>query len=177
MLSVQVEYWKLMENTRHNLATEQWNNASLDETTRHNIATENYNYDVLSENKRHNIATEAYNTAQLEEMKTHNRATEDISWYNAKTTREYEIPIKAVSAQAAASQAATAAKNATTNWFNAETNFANTKLKAAETQTTVFKNVASGTGSLLSGVWGTVAKAVAKTGVEIGKSLFKTSKH
>lgn len=61
----------LAESQRHNVATEQQARASLDETSRHNLAGE-------QELKRHNIAGEQYNERALQEQSRHNAAQESI---------------------------------------------------------------------------------------------------
>ncbi len=107
MLSAQVEYWKLVENKRHNIANEQWQNDSLLETERHNTVTEKYNYDVLGETKRHNDVSEALGFAELNERIRSNKAQENIGWSNAANQGK---------------QAAAALQNAATNRINSEIN-------------------------------------------------------
>lgn len=147
MLSVQVDYWKLQEDKRHNMAMEQWNNANLSETERHNRASENYNYDVLSENKRHNLATEQYYTANLDEMKRHNISEEGIKWYTAETSRR-ELPFKQMQAEAARDSSSAKLQDSSTNYFNATTNRLNAKTKQGEAKASTFKDTTQGMSNL-----------------------------
>lgn len=66
MLAVQVQYWTLQENIRHDIAQENYWTASLQETIRHNQVQENYWF------------------ASLEEQARHNAAQEDIGWANVQ---------------------------------------------------------------------------------------------
>lgn len=68
----------LAESSRHNLATEEQARASLDETSRHNLAGEGQAQRSLDESVRHNKATE-------QEMQRHNIVGEQ---YNAKYLAE-----------------------------------------------------------------------------------------
>nr|AVX53494.1 putative ORF1 [Marmot picobirnavirus] len=80
MTDLQIKYWDLQENRRHNTVTE-------GETNRHNVATEDLGIKTLDESRRHNIVTEGetrrHNVAgetlgvhTLQESIRHNRVTE-----------------------------------------------------------------------------------------------------
>lgn len=107
MLAVQVQYWSLKENERHNKVTEA-------ETTRHNKETESLGWASLDEQIRHNTATESIMQGQLAETTRHNIVTEDLGYINAKINQQ-NADSNRISAQAAMSQAGAA-------WANAETN-------------------------------------------------------
>lgn len=104
MLAVQVQYWGLKENERHNKVTEaeteRHNKVTEHETTRHNIQTEMLGWASLAETTRHNMATESIARDQLSEVTRHNLASEGIGWANVGIAQE----------------------NARTNWYNAQTN-------------------------------------------------------
>lgn len=87
MTKNQIEYLKLREQQRSNLANEALTEkrdtttrelgfANLGETNRHNLATERHNTLVLGETQRHNYAQEAHNAAVLDETSRHNLAME-----------------------------------------------------------------------------------------------------
>lgn len=75
MLAVQVQYWNMVENKRHNVATER-------ETKRHNLATEDLGYKTLTETIRHNYAQEDYWNRSLAEQQRHNIVSEAIDYGN-----------------------------------------------------------------------------------------------
>lgn len=113
MLTTQIQYWTLVESKRHNLATEDLQNRSLNEDIRHNVVTEN-------ETQRHNIATENYYTNLLSETTRHNVEQEGIakegnliSWRNTD--------INAMNATSNRMQAQAALSNAATQRFSAVT--------------------------------------------------------
>lgn len=92
MTDIQVKYWDLQENKRHNLAYET-------ETNRHNVVGEQQNAIMLGENIRHNKATESethranlrneeLGFATLREAKRHNTATEGIQRLQAASSAE-----------------------------------------------------------------------------------------
>lgn len=79
----QIDFWKLQESKRSNLANES-------EARRHNVETEQHNVRVLGETQRHNVAgesetsrhnlqTEAYQANDLLERSRSNRAQEEIA--------------------------------------------------------------------------------------------------
>jgi len=111
MTSNQINYAKVVEDTRHNkvseaetqrhnIAGEQFNLSSLAEVARHNVATE-------QETTRHNVATEEFNLSSLAEVTRHNKASESIGWHQAQSSR--------ISANAAWANAQAAQFNADTN--------------------------------------------------------------
>lgn len=82
MTSMQVEYSKLKESQRHNLAMEQQARAELTETHRANVVRESLSRDELNEQIRHAIASETetyrHNSVSEQEITAHNRATEQL---------------------------------------------------------------------------------------------------
>lgn len=90
MLAVQVDFWKLQEQKRHNAVTEKQTDTSLQiQQGQLDLGWAN-----LSEVQRHNQATESLGVATLAETITHNRQTESlqseanqIGWFNADTNR------------------------------------------------------------------------------------------
>jgi len=91
MTNNQIQYWKLSEETRHNIATEgetyRHDVVTEGETNRHNLVTESISYDSLKENQRHNLAQEGISRAninlgyaQLDESKRHNIAQESVAY-------------------------------------------------------------------------------------------------
>lgn len=83
----QIEYYKVQEQQRSNLANESiakirdantlyLGKANLAETTRHNQAVEDYNVSFLGEQQRHNLAQEAHNAAVLDETSRSNQVKE-----------------------------------------------------------------------------------------------------
>lgn len=90
MTQNQINYWKLQEDSRHNVATE-------GETNRHNVVTEQVDLGTLAESGRHNRATEAetartnraneairtqanqIDLGKLAESSRHNQATEGLT--------------------------------------------------------------------------------------------------
>lgn len=105
MTANQINYWKLQEDrrsnlaketeanrhnivtegetSRHNVATEQVSLGNLQETSRHNTATEQetvrHNTATEAESQRHNVASERFNISQLEENKRHNLSQEQLA--------------------------------------------------------------------------------------------------
>lgn len=79
----QIEYWKYMEDQRHNVASEEDTDIQNRESNRHNVATENFNLMNLAEGKRHNLATEVelnrHNIQAEQETNRHNVSTEELS--------------------------------------------------------------------------------------------------
>lgn len=65
----QIDYWKHMEDKRHNVSTES-------ETNRHNVATEGIDLGKLQETSRHNQTTELIDMGKLNETTRHNKVTE-----------------------------------------------------------------------------------------------------
>lgn len=138
MLNTQVEYWKLQESKRHNVATEQlsrdqlgFSYAQLAEDTRHHQADERQNYYSYLETSRHNKASEdiAYRNidlgyANLSELSTHNRAMEDIGRTQARASL--------ISASASVMQAKAAQTTAAANLQNAQTNAQNAQTRIDE---------------------------------------------
>jgi len=145
MLSTQIQYFTLVETTRHNKETEKQAVKQLAETVRHNKSQEQYWFDSLAETVRHNMATEG-------ETVRHNKVTEaqgwesiNVQWYNAESNRmnalsnarnaetnefsaltSYNLGLEAnriaaANAQTNARNAQTAIENAETAKFNAET--------------------------------------------------------
>lgn len=82
MTTMQVEYSKLKETQRHNLATEQQSAAELAETHRSNVVREGLSAAELNEQIRHAIQTETetyrHNVVSEQEITAHNRATEQL---------------------------------------------------------------------------------------------------
>lgn len=80
--SIELGRSQLGEQTRHNLAGEQLQTASLDETRRSNLAKEGEtirsNLAREEENRRHNVASEELTSTQLAEVARHNRASEGL---------------------------------------------------------------------------------------------------
>lgn len=93
----QIEYWKLQETKRNNLATEQetrrHNVVGEGETNRSNIAKEVISAGTLAENTRHNRASESetyrHNAAAENETTRSNRAREAETW-RSNLAREIE---------------------------------------------------------------------------------------
>lgn len=99
MLQTQVNYWTLMENRRHNLASEGENQRhnvrtedlgfdTLVETRRHNVVSEDLGFRTLDETRRHNVQTESIGWGNLAETTRHNKATEDIGWADIGIKRQ-----------------------------------------------------------------------------------------
>lgn len=140
----QIEYQKLQEDTRHNLAVETETNrnnvAVLGETNRHNVITENetgrHNVVTEKETNRHNVVNEDQGYRTIAENIRHNLADEGIrSEYNQITGQHYVNQDAAAFERNAITrslgyanvnlgyaQNAVAARNAVTNERNAETN-------------------------------------------------------
>jgi hypothetical protein len=82
MTSMQVEYSKLKETQRHNLANEQQAQAELAETHRSNVVRETLSRDELNEQIRHAVVSETetyrHNSVSEQEIAKHNRATEQL---------------------------------------------------------------------------------------------------
>jgi len=120
MLAVQVQYWSLQEDKRHNRATEyetNRHNVSVEtETHRHNVETELLGNRSLNETIRHNVATESYWNRSLNETIRHNRETEAVGWYNAGSQR--------ISANAALLSANANVRNAETNFQRMRNDYA-----------------------------------------------------
>lgn len=108
MLAVQVQYWTMRENKRHNLVAEAQNKRNLEimqynadtnrmnatenirhnqavehETNRHNIVSENQGWAVISETNRHNLVMESQGWANID-VATRNAASNEL---NAQTNR------------------------------------------------------------------------------------------
>lgn len=81
MTQNQINYAKLREDIRHNVATEGYTGVELAEGQRHNTATEQEAY-------RHNVAGEQLNWYNAGETQRHNVKTEDLSWYLAPSQKE-----------------------------------------------------------------------------------------
>lgn len=81
MLAVQVQYWTLKETEKHNRATEDLGNRTLQETVRHNIVNE-------EETHRHNVATEDYYAGTLAETIRHNQQGEQLSLGSLQVARQ-----------------------------------------------------------------------------------------
>lgn len=101
MTANQIAYWNLQETkrsnlakesetSRHNLATEGKDLATLQETSAHNRATESIAAGQLGEQIRHNVSTETIDISRLNETARHNKASEELTaqsnyinqWYN-----------------------------------------------------------------------------------------------
>lgn len=95
----QIEYWKLQESKRNNLATERetrrHNVVGEGETYRSNVAKETISAGTLAENTRHNKASESetyrHNAAAENETTRSNRAREAETWRSnlAKEAENY----------------------------------------------------------------------------------------
>lgn len=59
MLAVQVQYWTLQENKRHNKVVEDQGQQTINESVRHNVQSENIGWGQLGELTRHNKVSEA----------------------------------------------------------------------------------------------------------------------
>jgi hypothetical protein len=76
MTQNQINYWKLQEEKRANLAKEGLTHQQNAETQRHNVATEGISKDTLSETYRHNYMQEVIGNVQALETQRHNQAVE-----------------------------------------------------------------------------------------------------
>lgn len=74
MTNLQVDYWKLEETKRTNVANEGLRAGELQETTRHNQAMESIEWARVGETNRHNVATERIQLygAETDRMQTQN---------------------------------------------------------------------------------------------------------
>lgn len=92
MTANQINYWRLQEDKRHNVTSEnetgrhnqateketgRHNLAVEGETNRHNLQTEQVDIGKLNESVRHNYQTEALGRDQLSETIRHNQTTEN----------------------------------------------------------------------------------------------------
>lgn len=145
MLAVQVDFWKLQENKRHNVVTEQQNARSLDiqqqdantrefsahEQKRHNLVVEEQGWASIHETGRHNQVTEqlqsrsndiaAYNAESNRMNAMTNAAEIPIMWFNAETQRssvQNEYQLKSKSNEIAERNANTAEKQAQIQWLS-----------------------------------------------------------
>lgn len=107
----QIEYAKLKEDTRHNLASEGETNRSNvvreQETNRHNLVTEAQGQQTINETGRHNVATET-------ETNRHNIVSEGQEAQKIAETKRHNLAseaINSVSAGAQLMQAQTGALN------------------------------------------------------------------
>lgn len=143
MLAVQVSYWALQENKRHNLVTERQQDRNLNlverdvntrqfmaqETARHNQATEELGWSNLAETQRHNVANE---TIAIEGNK--------IAGYNAESNRMNAItnaamiPIQQEQAHAATKQAEARERDANTNAINSASQTVRNSANIAQTE-------------------------------------------
>lgn len=84
MTTNQIEYAKLLETRRNNIAT-------LEETSKHNRATENFSLSSLQETVTHNRNTESLGSQTLNETVRHNKAGESINLANLQETTRHNI--------------------------------------------------------------------------------------
>jgi hypothetical protein len=127
MLAVQVQYWTMQENKRHNLVAEAQNRRNLEiqqynaDTNRMN-ATENirHNKAVETETNRHNVVSENQGWAVITETNRHNLVMESQGWANIDV---------------ATRNAASNELNAQTNRMNAQTNRLNYGVNAMNANT------------------------------------------
>lgn len=155
MLAVQVQYWNMVENARHNRVQEAidqeknrlgWANldysyASLDETKRHNVATEELQsrsldiqaFDAttrrqqVAENVRHNLVSEAQGQQIITETHRHNVAQEGIGYS--------QVAVGWANVEVANRQARVAEVNANTQRLNAQTQARNAEINAFNADT------------------------------------------
>lgn len=123
MLPMQVSYWTMKENQRHNKVseaqaertlqeTERSNKAKEGETSRHNLASEAETYRsnktreletarsnlaVETETKRRNLAVEQISRDTLAETTRHNVATENFNVISLQETRRHNTATEAIS--------------------------------------------------------------------------------
>lgn len=82
MLQVQVAYWTLMENVRHNKAQEGIATDTLSETIRHNKISEKQGQESINQGWSNLGATLARNQIELKKTQLQSRAN-DIAYMNA----------------------------------------------------------------------------------------------
>lgn len=87
MTSNQIEYWKLSENSRHNLATETQARSELAETRRHNLQGETLTGRDIREKIRHNTASESLSRSDLREKARHNLRAEELTDFSNQSGR------------------------------------------------------------------------------------------
>lgn len=83
MTQNQINYARIVEDRRHNLATERQSAIELAETQRHNVYSEGVSNRSLTEQGRHNLATESLSWYGAQETARHNLRSEDLNWYIA----------------------------------------------------------------------------------------------
>lgn len=86
MLAVQVQYWTLQENKRHNRVVEDQGQQTINENVRHNVQSENIGWGQLSELTRHNKAVEGL-TAEQNRIAMLNANT---NWQSMVSTRNLQ---------------------------------------------------------------------------------------
>lgn len=135
MLQAQVAYWTLMENVRHNKATEGITTDTLAETIRHNRASEAQGRESLRQGwstlgvrqaevraniQRNALQKQANDIAYMNAMS--NAANAATNRYNAETNRALGYANLAISRQNAQSQATQASASATQAYNSAVAN-------------------------------------------------------
>lgn len=117
MLQAQVNYWNLVENSKHNRATEAQAVKELEETTRHNLATEKSQAkQALASLRQAAAATKNANTNLFIA-----RYNKDLGYKNLAVNRQ-NAASNAKQAQAALKNAESNALQASAAWKNALTN-------------------------------------------------------
>lgn len=109
MLATQVQYWNYKEGQRHNIASENLQQQSINETIRHNVKTEGQTDFYNAEVARHNQVQETLGFKTLAETARHNRAQESIGYQQAAASQ--------LSAKASYLGSQAAMRNAETNEF------------------------------------------------------------
>lgn len=129
MTNIQIAYWNMKENRRHNYASEV-------ETNRHNVRTEGQQDRALTETNRHNIATEALGVRNLAETQRHNIASENLGRSQLVETIRHNTASESIDRRrVAASELSAQASymNAQTNKYLSTATYANTMASASNT--------------------------------------------
>lgn len=129
MLQAQVNYWNLVEQKRHNQATEklgfdtlEYQYADLHERTRHNQVSEQLGFETLHETVRHNMVSESQQWYSLNEQARHNRATESLGIANLNEVIRHNVVTEGYQGEANRinwANVGVAQANANTNRLNA----------------------------------------------------------
>lgn len=117
MLQAQVNYWNLVENAKHNRATEQLGLDTLIESIRHSKVTEANESAKNKELQRHNMASETLESiSNRAKMLSSEAAQMQAQTAAIRAGYDYEVGMGAN---------AIAARNADTNAYNAQTSHEN----------------------------------------------------
>lgn len=87
MTSNQIDYWKMKESSRHNLATEEQARNELGENRRHNLRAESLSNKDISERIRHDVVSEGISRGDLAEKIRHDVRQEQLSQFSNQTGR------------------------------------------------------------------------------------------